>query len=184
MTRSIVALAAASTLTLSMALAQTATSPPAPSPPGITQDINKDMNKSDTGKSDKAMTGASKIVNAQKPDEWLATKFRGTEVLGPDGVKVGSVDDILFDREGHIKALVVGVGGFLGIGAKEVALGFKEFQIVPGKEGSADQLKLAMTKDELTAAPEFKRHEPPRPAVTTAPGPGTGGAARRPMAPQ
>jgi hypothetical protein len=183
MTRTFVALAAASTLTLSMALAQTSPSPPAPSPPGMTtQDINKDMNKSEPAK---AAAPSSKIVNAQKPDEWLATKFRGTEVLGPDGVKVGSVDDILFDREGHIKALVVGVGGFLGIGAKAVALGFKEFQIVPGKEGSADTLKLAMTKDELNAAAEFKPYEPPRPAAT-APGPGggMGGAARRPMAPQ
>jgi sporulation protein YlmC with PRC-barrel domain len=182
MTRSIVALAAASTLTLSMALAQTATTPPAPSPPGMTtQDMNKDMNKSEPAK---AAAPSSKIVNAQKPDEWLATKFRGTDVLGPDGVKVGSVDDILFDREGHIKALVVGVGGFLGIGAKEVALGFKEFQIVPGKEGSADQLKLALTKEELTAAPEFKPYEPPRPAATAPGGPGMGGAARKPMAPQ
>jgi sporulation protein YlmC with PRC-barrel domain len=179
MTRTIVALAAASTLTLSMALAQTATTPPAPSPspPGMSQD----MNKSEPAK---AAAPSSKIVNAQKPDEWLATKFRGTEVIGPDGVKVGSVDDILFDREGHIKALVVGVGGFLGIGAKEVALGFKEFQIVPGKEGAADQLKLAMTKDELTAAAEFKPYEPPRPAATAPGGPGMGGAARRPMAPQ
>jgi len=180
MIRSIVALAAASTLTLSMALAQTATSPPTPSAPGMTQD----MNKSDINKSDKAAAGPSKIVDAQKPDEWLATKFRGTEVLGPDGVKVGSIDDILFDRNGNIKALVVGVGGFLGIGAKDVAVGFKEFQVVPGKDGGADQLKLAMTKEELTAAGEFKPYEPPRPAMTTAPGAAGGGAARRPMAPQ
>jgi sporulation protein YlmC with PRC-barrel domain len=186
MTRTFVALAAASTLTLSMALAQTSTSPTAPSPPGMaTQDMNKDMDKSDAGKSDKAMASPKKIVDAQKPDEWLATKFRGTDVLGPDGVKVGSIDDILFDRNGNIKALVVGVGGFLGIGAKEVALGFKEFQIVPGKDGSADQLKIAMTKDELTAAAEFKPYEPPRPAATApAPGGGMGGAARKPMAPQ
>ena len=96
MTRMLVALAAASTLTLSIALAQS----PAPS----------------VGAADNASATAhmAKVIDQQKPDEWLASKFKGTDVLGVDGTKVGSVDDILFDRNGQIKAIVVGVGGFLG----------------------------------------------------------------------
>jgi hypothetical protein len=188
MTRTLVALAAASTMTLSIALAQTGMTPPNTSTPGMSQDMDKptmskpDVNKTDSGKSDKAATGTSKIVDAQKPDEWLASKFRGTDVLGADGAKLGSVNDILFDRNGMIKAVVVGIGGFLGIGAKDVALGFKEFQIVPGKDGGADQLKLAMSREELDATAEFKPYEPPRPTVSTVPG-GNTGSARRPLAP-
>ena len=164
MSRTILALAAASTLTVSMALAQAPGNPPAsPSPPAMSQD---------SGKSDKAgpPSGASRLIAAQMADEWLASKFKGTDVIGLDGTKIGSVDDLLFDRSGTIKAIVVGVGGFLGIGAKDVALGFKEFQVVSGKDGNADQLKLGMTKEELTAAAEFKPYEPPRPTVSTAPG--------------
>jgi hypothetical protein len=183
MTRTLVALAAASTLTLSIALAQTGMNPPSAPAPGMSQDTDKPtMNKPDSSKSDKATMGASKIVDAQQPDEWLASKFRGTDVLGADGAKLGSVSDILFDRNGTIKAIVMGVGGFLGIGAKEVAVGFKEFQIVPGKDGGADQLKLAMSRDDVDATAEFKPYEPPRPTVSTVPG-GSTGAARRPIAP-
>jgi sporulation protein YlmC with PRC-barrel domain len=188
MTRTLVALAAASTLTLSIALAQTGMNPPGTPAPGMSGDMEKpalnksDVNKTDSGKPDKAATGASKIVDAQKPDEWLASRFRGTEVLGTDGAKVGSVADILFDRNGMIKAIVIGVGGFLGIGAKDVAIDFKEFQIVPGRDGGADQLKLATSRDQLDATVEFKPYEPPRPTVSTVPGGGTG-STRRPLAP-
>jgi sporulation protein YlmC with PRC-barrel domain len=127
------------------------------------------------------MGSAANTITAQKPDEWLATRLRGTSVLGSDGVKIGSVDDILIDRNGSIKALVIGVGGFLGIGAKDVAIPFKQFQVVAGTEGKADVLTLSMTKDQLTDAEDFKPYEPPRPAVT--PGPAAGGGMRSPMAP-
>jgi sporulation protein YlmC with PRC-barrel domain len=127
------------------------------------------------------MGSAANTITAQKPDEWLATRLRGTSVLGSDGVKIGSVDDILIDRSGSIKALVIGVGGFLGIGAKDVAIPFKQFQVVAGTEGKADVLTLSMTKDQLTDAEDFKPYEPPRPAVT--PGPAAGGGMRSPMAP-
>jgi sporulation protein YlmC with PRC-barrel domain len=166
MTRTMLALATASTLSLSVALAQSPTgAPPAPSAPAASSE----------------MGSAANTITAQKPGEWLATRLRGTSVLGSDGVKIGSVDDILIDRSGSIKALVIGVGGFLGIGAKDVAIPFKQFQVVAGTEGKADVLTLSMTKDQLADAQDFKPYEPPRPAVT--PGPAAGGGMRSPMAP-
>jgi sporulation protein YlmC with PRC-barrel domain len=167
MTRTLLALATASTLSLTVALAQSPTgAPPAPSAaPAASSE----------------MGSAANTITAQKPDEWLATRLRGTSVLGSDGVKIGSVDDILIDRSGSIKALVIGVGGFLGIGAKDVAIPFKQFQVVPGTEGKSDVLTLSMTKDQLADAQDFKPYEPPRPAVT--PGPAAGGGMRSPMAP-
>lgn len=166
MTRTLLALATASTLSLSVALAQSPPSaPPAPSAPAASSE----------------MGSAANTITAQKPDEWLATRLRGTSVLGSDGVKIGSVDDILLDRSGSIKALVIGVGGFLGIGAKDVAVPIKQFQVVPGTEGKSDVLTLSMTKDQLADAQDFKPYEPPRPAVT--PGPAAGGGMRSPMAP-
>ena len=168
MTRTLLALATASTLSLTVALAQSPTgAPPAPSAaPAASSE----------------MGSAANTITAQKPDEWLATKLRGTSVLGSDGVKIGSVDDILLDRSGSIKALVIGVGGFLGIGAKDVAIPFKQFQVVPGTEGKSDVLTLSMTKDQLADAQDFKPYEPPRPAVT--PGPAGGGGMRPPTTPR
>jgi len=119
-------------------------------------------------------------VTSQKPDEWLASKFKGTEVIGADNAKIGSVGDILFDKGGAVKAVIVGVGGFLGIGSKDVALALNSFQVVPGKDGGSDQLKLGMTKDQLASAAEFKPYEPPRPATPAA---GLTGAPRPATAP-
>jgi uncharacterized protein YrrD len=114
------------------------------------------------------------MVASQKPDQWLASKFKGTNVMGSDNQKIGDVSDILFDKTGKIEAYVISVGGFLGMGAKEVALAPSSFDVIPGQNGNADVLKLSMSKDELTNAHNFARYEPPRPAGTT----GLGSSAR------
>jgi hypothetical protein len=121
-------------------------------------------------------SGKADLVTAQKPDQWLASKFKGTEVLGADDQKIGDVSDILFDKSGNIQAYVVSVGGFLGMGAKEVAIAPTSFTSVAGQNGAAGKLKVSMTKDELTTAQNFARYEPPRPATTTGTGTGTGGS--------
>ena len=124
-------------------------------------------------------SGKANFVTAQKPDQWLATKFKGTDVLGPDNQKIGDVSDILFDKGGKIDAFVVSVGGFLGMGAKEVALAPSSFDVVPGQNGTADKLKLSATKDELQQAQNFARYEPPKPS-TTGSGPGAMGGGMKP----
>ena len=152
--------AALGALTVSGALAQSPGSPPSSSssPPAAAQ--------SQTEKSG----GKADFVSSQKPDQWVATKFKGTEVLGSDNQKIGSISDILFDKSSKIDAFVVSVGGFLGMGAKEVALAPSAFDTVPGDNGGAQKLKISMNKEDLTQAQNFARYEPPRPATTTGAG--------------
>ena len=114
--------------------------------------------------------GKADFIASQKPDQWLATKFRGTEVVGADNQKIGAVSDILFDKTGKIEAFVVGVGGFLGVGSKEVALAPTSFDVIPGQNGSADKLKLSLSQEELKQAQNFEPYAPPRPATTGAGG--------------
>ncbi|HUL89704.1 MAG TPA: PRC-barrel domain-containing protein [Pseudolabrys sp.] len=120
-------------------------------------------------------SGKASFVPSQKPDQWLASKFKGTDVLGADNQKIGDVSDILFDKSGKVEAFVISVGGFLGVGTKEVALAPSSFDVVPGQNGSADKLKLAATKDELQNAQTFARYEPPRPSTTGSASPMGGG---------
>lgn len=112
--------------------------------------------------------GKPQFVAAQRADQWLASNFKGTEVIGADGKKIGAVTDILFDRSGKIDAYVVSVGGFLGMGAKEVALTPGSFDVVPGANGGTDRLKLSVGQDELKQAQNFAPYTPPRPATTGA----------------
>jgi sporulation protein YlmC with PRC-barrel domain len=120
-----------------------------------------------------APAASAKFVSSQKPDQFLASKFKGTDVIGTDDKKIGDVSDILFDKDGKIEAYVVGVGGFLGIGSKDVALAPTAFQVVPGdkSKNESDKLRLSMTKEQLKEASNFEPYKAPR--STTGMGGGT-----------
>ena len=105
-------------------------------------------------------------VVSQSANQWLASKFRGIDVLGPDNMKVGDVQDILFDKKtGHVDAYIISVGGFLGMGSRIVALPRNSFDIVPGdaSRNQPDKLKQALTKDELKTEPPFDLRAPTTP---------------------
>jgi hypothetical protein len=134
-----------------------------------------------------------KFIKEQSADQWVFTKFKGTGVLGPDNARVGSVDDLLFGKNGKIVGIVVGVGGFLGLGAKNVAIGMDAFDVIPADIGSDRsnaqandptivKLKVSWTKDQLMEAPDFQYFKPATRSATIPP-PTTTGAAPRPMAP-
>ena len=127
----------------------------------------------------RADSGSRQFVTMQSTDQWLATKFKGTDVIGSNNEKIGDVNDILFDRNGRIMAYVIGVGGFLGIGQKDVALAPAAFQVQSPTDRDELKLKLAMTRDELKNAPEFKAAST-RPAPTT----GQGTPPRTPATPK
>ena len=130
-------------------------------------------------------TASGSFINSQSPNQWLASDFRGIDVLGANDEKIGDVTDLLFDKDSKVVAYVVGVGGFLGIGAKDVALPPSAFQVVQGKDSNDVKLKLSMTKDQLKTAADFKSHKmlaaEQRRTTTGAGGPG-GMAPRAPGA--
>jgi sporulation protein YlmC with PRC-barrel domain len=150
MTKAFIVFAAAGGLTMATALAQTPERPAAaPGGPAA----------------ESARPGSSQIVEAQGKDEWLASKLKGATVLGSDNQRVGDIVDILFDKSGQVRALIVGVGGVLGIGAKEVAIDLTNFREMPASDGNKAQLKVSMTKEQLAQAPNFKPF--PSPPTTT-----------------
>jgi len=164
MLRTIMAAAAVSTLALTSALAQTTTTPAtSPStPPAASPSTTSPSAATPAPKS-----GAAHFVQKQNADQWLFSKFKGTDVIGTDDKKIGDVSDVLFDKDKKILAYIVGVGGFLGIGSKDVAIDPASFQMVPGKDQNDFKLRLAMTKDELKAAPAFEPYQAPRPVSSS-----------------
>jgi PRC-barrel domain len=148
--------AAVSALMVSGALAQD--KPPMASPPA---------------KAEGAAMDSAKFIQAQGTDHWVFSKFKGTDVLGPDNAHIGNVNDMLFDKNGKILGLIVGVGGFLGIGEKNVAIDMSSFQVAPADTGttggamssSSDptnvKLKVSWTKEQFKSAPDFQYYRPP-----------------------
>jgi sporulation protein YlmC with PRC-barrel domain len=119
-------------------------------------------------------------VASQKPDQWLASKFKGTDVLGADNQKIGDVSDILFDKSGKVDAIIVSVGGFLGLGSKHVAIAPSAFEVVKGQNDTSDKLKISATKDQLEQAQNFEPYQPARTTTGLGAPSGLGGPATRP----
>lgn len=99
------------TMTASAALGQTAA--PTPAPPATGQTI--------------APSGsAAPSSNTNFAGKWRASKLMGVDIYGPDNQKVGDVTEVIVDRTGRVESVAVGVGGFLGLGQKDVAVPFNQ----------------------------------------------------------
>jgi sporulation protein YlmC with PRC-barrel domain len=62
--------------------------------------------------------------------DWRASKVAGLRVYNDKNESVGSINDLLMDKSGNIKAIVIGVGGFLGVGEHLVAVAFDKVKFV------------------------------------------------------
>ncbi|HXZ14806.1 MAG TPA: PRC-barrel domain-containing protein [Roseiarcus sp.] len=72
-----------------------------------------------------AAQAAGQFIEKQTVNEWRAPKLIGVSVYGSDNQKVGKINDILTNHDGKAEAVVIGIGGFLGIGTKAVTLPFE-----------------------------------------------------------
>ena len=77
------------------------------------------------------------MVSQQQPGQWMASKLIGTTVVGANNEFIGDVNDVLLDRSGQAVAVIVGVGGFLGIGEKDVAVAFNQLEFTNRNESTA-----------------------------------------------
>jgi sporulation protein YlmC with PRC-barrel domain len=84
-------------------------------------------------------------------DHWLASDVYKADVYDPSENKIGKVTDLMIDRNGNVAGAIIGVGGFLGAGQKDVVIPFKELK-ASTRDGK-DWLVLNRTKDELKRAP-------------------------------
>jgi hypothetical protein len=165
-------MSAAAVLLLVPALAQTPT-PPAPStqtPAAPSAQAPAAAPSTTTATAENAKPG---FIAEQSKEQWLASKnLIGAKVGGPDNATVGSINDLLLEKNGNVVAAVIGVGGFLGIGSKNVAVPFKSLELSRDPDGT-DKIAMRFSKDELQQAPDFKPLTPPPPKPPVAGGPGT-----------
>jgi sporulation protein YlmC with PRC-barrel domain len=86
---------------------------------------------------------------------WLVSDIYKANVYDNSEHKVGEVTDLVTESEGNIVTAVIGVGGVLGAGQKDVAVPFKDLKI-SSRDGK-DWLFLNRTKDELRNAPAYDK---------------------------
>ncbi len=93
----------------------------------------------------------------------------GTKVRNENKDTVGAVQDLYLDGQGTTKTVIVSVGGFLGIGAKDVAIKWSDLK--QSRDGKSLVLTTNLSKDELKALPDYaaERRRPAAPEQATAP---------------
>ena len=98
-------------------------------------------------------------IAKQETGTWLAGNFMGLDVKNTSGEVIGDINNLVVGRDGFLSAAVIGVGGFLGLGEKNIAVPFKALTINPGKDGERVVI-LNVTKEQLETAPAFDQTEP------------------------
>ncbi|MGZ3351929.1 MAG: PRC-barrel domain-containing protein [Xanthobacteraceae bacterium] len=73
---------------------------------------------------------ASSTTNSSYQGDWRTSKLVGVNVYNNENESIGSINDLLTDKSGNIKAVVIGVGGFLGVGEHLVAVAFDQIKFV------------------------------------------------------
>ncbi len=100
-------------------------------------------------------SGAHRFTTNQGQDQWLVGNLWRKNVYNAAGQSIGDLNDVLIDKDGKVQALVIGVGGFLGLGEKNVAVDFD--QLKQNGSISPDRIVLGMTEQDLRNAPAFQR---------------------------
>lgn len=136
------------------AFAQTAT-PPAATAPAASQ-------------SSSSSAGGAGFVASQQTTDSRGSKLIGATVYGSDNASIGEISDLIVASDGKINAAVIGVGGFLGVGAKNVAVPFDKLNVTRKPDTAGiDKITVSFTKDELKNAPTFAFYEPVAKPSTT-----------------
>jgi sporulation protein YlmC with PRC-barrel domain len=98
---------------------------------------------------------AAQVLSAIPGESVTVTHWYKQNVYDPGDNKIGEIMDVLLDRGGKATALIVGVGGFLGMGEKDVAVPFNAVQVTT-KDNNKYYLVMNTTKDALKSAKGFK----------------------------
>jgi sporulation protein YlmC with PRC-barrel domain len=97
----------------------------------------------------------AQVMSSIPADSVTITHWYKQNVYDPNDNKIGEIEDVLVDRSGKATGLIIGVGGFLGAGEKDVAVPFNAVQIT-NKNNNKWYLVMNATKDGLKNAKGFK----------------------------
>lgn len=99
--------------------------------------------------------GVGSYLTQQGPTDIAASTYIGQTVYSAADENVGSITDVIFSDNGGVRAAIIGVGGFLGLGEKNVAVPLDRINVQ--QTADSDELRLTTTEtaETLRAAPEF-----------------------------
>jgi sporulation protein YlmC with PRC-barrel domain len=113
------------------------------------------MDQSATGTDTTTTAAIDRSQLTEIPAGELRTEeLAGTTVYGAEDANVGEIGDVVMTQDGKVDAVIIDVGGFLGVGEKEVAVGMDNLAFMTDKDGNK-YLYTNFTKEQLDAAPAY-----------------------------
>jgi sporulation protein YlmC with PRC-barrel domain len=70
------------------------------------------------------------VANKVFSDQWRASKLMGLDIYNEQNEKLGDIDEIILDKTGKVDSVIIGVGGFLGVGTREIKVSMDKLQFV------------------------------------------------------
>lgn len=119
--------------------------------PAVTDPAESEMNMADAEEPAKPVDGQ---ITMQSESTILAEDLLGAPVFNGGDEKVGDISDLIISLDGGVEGVVIGVGGFLGMGQKDVAVQMAMLDVSETESG-APRLVTTATKADLEAAPAF-----------------------------
>lgn len=101
-----------------------------------------------------APASAASFIASQQPGELSTSSLTGLKVVNAAGEALGVTTYFVTDKSGKITTVIIGIGGFLGLAEKSVAVPFSDIEITKDKEDK-DVVRIDATKDTLAAAPSY-----------------------------
>lgn len=92
---------------------------------------------------------------------WRSSKLVGTGVQNAAGERIGEVNEVIIGNDGRVHAVVLGIGGFLGIGEREVAVSYDALNMTRDSSGNP-AISVNATRAMLEAAPRWTWHSAAR----------------------
>ena len=130
---------------------------PAPSPP---------PSSSPVAPAEQAPPPSPPVVPAEQVASAELTGLLGEEVVGPGGTELGHIVDLLVDTQGRMRAVVVDVGGFMGVGSRKVAVAWSAVRFTSGPKGPV--VSIVIPLDRIKSWAEYIAGRPV--AILGAPG--------------
>jgi len=85
-------------------------------------------------------------------DNWRASKLMGLDVYNEANEKIGDINELILDKNGKVNAVVVGVGGFLGMGEHDIAVSMDKLKFVEEPVRTSSTAPATTARDTTTGA--------------------------------
>jgi hypothetical protein len=135
-------------------MAPDADNPDAANPPSLSSEAPKSLSP-DENESASASADSPQFLTKQERSDWLASNLIGQPVVNASNESIGAINDLVSDESGKVIAVLIGAGGFLGLGEKDVAVNFEDLKFSRDEDDNITVM-ANLSNETIASAPDYE----------------------------